>query len=783
MTLPLAGPGWAALAELEQVARDRSWSPGQQAASQRVEFTPPRALGGSHVQRARLRRSAERGGEVWPGADRLKLDRLRPAGVAGIWVLGPLADVARAHVERMLAVDEYVRLGRRVGARAAMEARTVGLARGLTLPKETFALPGEAGRGDADDAGAAAQAGEIRERLAGPRGLGQAERSIASPQRNIPIVGRYDVVVVGGGTAGAPAGIAAASNGAKTLVVEYLHGLGGTSTLGQITKYYYGNRVGFTKTIDAGVKALSGDNGQRDPQAKMEWYRRTLRKYGADIWLHTMACGVVRDGRRITGVVVVTPMGRGVVLAEVVIDATGNAVVAADAGARCLVTGAEHVAIQGAGLRGRNPGDSYNNSDWTFSDPSDLLDIWRTFVVARSHQDGRYDLGQLIQTRERRRIVGDYVLSPLDIYNGRTFPDTITIARSNFDTHGFTVHPSFLIRPPDRKTLLARVPFRCLLPRELDGVLATGLGASAHRDAMPVIRMIPDVQNQGFAAGTAAAMAVEFRTPLRKLNIRDLQRRLISAEILPPGVLEETDSFPLPDARLRQAVGQLGEDYRGLEVVLTDPNRSLPMLREAWRDAAGDAETRLAYAHVLGILGDATGAETLIDAVGRRDGWDKGWNFRGMGQYGASLSELDSLVIALGRTRDKRALNVLLPLAKKLDRRDAFSHFRAMAVALETIGEKRAAEVLADVLTRPGIAGHAVTSIDAALAAGDGKATSNRVGNRIRTRALVELVTARALLRCGDHDGLGRRTLRRYARDLHGLYARHARAVLDESAD
>ena len=42
------------------------------------------------------------------------------------------------------------------------------------------------------------------------------------------------MVVVGGGTSGAPAGIAAAKSGAKTLVVEYLYELGGVGTVGLI---------------------------------------------------------------------------------------------------------------------------------------------------------------------------------------------------------------------------------------------------------------------------------------------------------------------------------------------------------------------------------------------------------------------------------------------------------------------------------------------------------------------------------------------------------------------
>jgi len=43
-----------------------------------------------------------------------------------------------------------------------------------------------------------------------------------------------------------------------------------------------------------------------------------------------------------------------------------------------------------------------------------------------------------------------------------------------------------------------------------------------------------------------------------------------------------------------------------------------------------------------------------------------------------------------------------------------------------------------------------------------------------------ELVLARALYRCGDHQGVGETILRAYAADLRGHYARHAAAVLAE---
>ena len=54
---------------------------------------------------------------------------------------------------------------------------------------------------------------------------------------------------------------------------------------------------------------------------------------------------------------------------------------------------------------------------------------------------------------------------------------------------------------------MTHTPYRCLLPKGMDGILVIGIGLSAHCDAIPSIRMQPGVQNLGYAAGVAAAMA------------------------------------------------------------------------------------------------------------------------------------------------------------------------------------------------------------------------------------------------------------------------------------
>jgi len=62
------------------------------------------------------------------------------------------------------------------------------------------------------------------------------------------------------------------------------------------------------------------------------------------------------------------------------------------------------------------------------------------------------------------------------------------------------------------------------LPKGLEGIAVTGLGASAHRDAMPVIRMQPCLQNQGYAVGWAAAIAAKNNQKIRYIDIKDLQK-------------------------------------------------------------------------------------------------------------------------------------------------------------------------------------------------------------------------------------------------------------------
>jgi len=753
LRIPMQDGSWASFARAEQHARDRTWHRGQAGAAEMLFQVPPDPV-----------RSDGPFAGPWPGADKIPLTALTPAGVDHLFVLGGCADVSRKAAAQLLRPCSGIRLGRRVGVAAAKAARSRQLA---ALDQLTV------GGGQ----GQAAIQADVGEVLDGLRWR-PSEGAVRSPARTLPVLGRYDTVIVGGGTGGAAAAIGATRAGARTLVIEYLHGLGGVGTLGRIAVYYYGNKVGFNTEVEAGVTDMSDKElpeNRFDIETKMEWLRREISKAGGEIWFLSLGVGSIVQGNRFTGVVVATPLGRGVILANTVIDSTGNSVIPHCAGLETQMIDSEHISVQGTGLPPWSPGENTMNSDWTFVHDDDVLDMWRIFVVGKTKYKDAYDLGQLIDTRARRRIVGDIMITPMDLINQRVTPDVISVAKSRFDNHGFPSHDFFSMRHQDRREILVgNVPYRALLPKGHDGILVTGLGISAHADAMPVLRMQRDVENHSYAAGRASAMAAKNRTTVRHIDVKTLQRHLVKIGNIPEQFIGAKDSYPLSRERIAAAVASVGRDYTGIAQVLTQTKTAIPLMREAYRNA-NDEAAKLRYAHVLGVLWDRTGAESLIRAVGKAK-WDKGYNFSGFGNFQRTTSPLDNLVTALGRTGDKRAVPVLIEKARQLTPQSEFSHFRAVAMAFESIRDPRAARPLAELLRQPGTGGHAFVEIRDVIE----RTPESRGDDSTRNASLRELILARALYRCGDHNGLGRKTLEAYSNDFRGHYATHARAVLAE---
>lgn len=165
------------------------------------------------------------------------------------------------------------------------------------------------------------------------------------PARDVPVLGEWDVIVCGGGPAGCAAALAAARHGAKTLLLEKEGCLGG-ATVGQLVCVVLStNGVDFQGVwheYAAALKRRGGFNGlfrtpanlsgSVDPeQVKFVW-DELLSQAGVTLLHHVHGAAAVVEAGRAAGVVAETRAGRRAFLAKRVIDATGDGIVAAQAG-------------------------------------------------------------------------------------------------------------------------------------------------------------------------------------------------------------------------------------------------------------------------------------------------------------------------------------------------------------------------------------------------------------------------------------------------------------------
>jgi flavin-dependent dehydrogenase len=167
----------------------------------------------------------------------------------------------------------------------------------------------------------------------------------------IPLYGEFDVVVVGSGSAGSAAAIAAARGGSRVLVIEKLPFLGGVSTAVLDTFYGFytpGSRpekvvAGIAEEVVAKLRLL-GNVIERPntygagtgvtylaEHLKVVW-ERMVTEAGARVLLHAFVQDVVVSGERIAELVMATKAGLRRVGARVVIDASGDADVCHHAG-------------------------------------------------------------------------------------------------------------------------------------------------------------------------------------------------------------------------------------------------------------------------------------------------------------------------------------------------------------------------------------------------------------------------------------------------------------------
>lgn len=187
------------------------------------------------------------------------------------------------------------------------------------------------------------------------------EKRYIKEEKQTPVNYLCDTIVAGGGTAGIVAAIAAARNGAKTILIDRYGFVGGTMINGAGPLHSFFNLYkafpgvekvqvvrGIPDEIIERMKQKGGSPGHLEQEkggsydsviTLIDWeiFKEVafemLEECGVTVLLHTMVADVIKDEDRITGVIIEGKSGREAILAENVIDTTGDGDIAAMAGA------------------------------------------------------------------------------------------------------------------------------------------------------------------------------------------------------------------------------------------------------------------------------------------------------------------------------------------------------------------------------------------------------------------------------------------------------------------
>jgi hypothetical protein len=180
--------------------------------------------------------------------------------------------------------------------------------------------------------------------------------TIIEQKRETPVFYKADVVVVGGGPAGIGAALAAARNGAETILIEQFGSLGGMQTQSMSSTFSLVDpeiQGGIIRDVTDRMKKGGGiryDNSAKTRKLgftvmalDMEYYKYLLdimmQEARVKLLYHTFGVGAIKEGNTLKGILIECLQGRYAIMGRVIVDTTGNADIAWKSGAPCMEGG------------------------------------------------------------------------------------------------------------------------------------------------------------------------------------------------------------------------------------------------------------------------------------------------------------------------------------------------------------------------------------------------------------------------------------------------------------
>ena len=363
----------------------------------------------------------------------------------------------------------------------------------------------------------------------------------------------YDILVAGAGIAGVAAAVAAARAGAKVGLLEKTIQPGGLSTIGLANWFTpLDNGKGKQVTFGLAEEFMIASQKYGDVRINKEWQKKSERydaefnsiafiytldelldEAGVEVHYDMLVCDPVIDNGVITGVEVENTMGRGIIEAKCIIDATGTGEVAYRAGVPCLEAENEakfsYIKVMGSHKRAE-----IERSVKIEAIPKELLlnkkykgthqDVSRFAIDTRQALAKHYLTTLKEGNFARNKTVGMIPVMPqMDKIRSVRGVESLKFSAVNKNIDSSVG----LVADWQDKGKVWSIPYGCILPEKVKGLVTAGRCISVDDDAAwDIIKVTHARAHTGQIAGLAAAIAVKLKTTPDAIDVKTVQSEL-----------------------------------------------------------------------------------------------------------------------------------------------------------------------------------------------------------------------------------------------------------------